>query len=192
MIQTLLLFQMQITLLTCLLDTGLYHNIVSFSLAPNQRLGNKVHNCKMAYYHDCLNRATLQLTFCTLSGGCNPWFVYLYKISPIKSCTQALPVQVEKLKKKISSVQSHNLHLCNSKSNYEFKMYHLLCIFVLYLTLWQSLAWLFLPAELSIKKKIKLVLIMITYFLNFDSVQTINHFTRHLICTTDSVNSQKW
>ena len=100
MIQTLLLFQMQITLLTCLLDTGLYHNIVSFSLTPNQRLSNKVHNCKMAYYHDCLNRATSQLTFCTLSGGCNPWFVYLYKISPIKSCTQALPVQVEKLKKK--------------------------------------------------------------------------------------------
>ena len=96
MIQTLLLFQMQITLLTCLLDTSLYHNIVTFSLAPNQRLGNKVLNCKMAYYHDRLNRATSQLTFCTLSGGCNPWFVYLYKISPIKSCTQALPVQVEK------------------------------------------------------------------------------------------------
>ena len=91
---------MQITLLSCSLDTGLYHNMVTFSLAPNQRLGNKVHNCKMAYYHDRLNRATSQLTFCTLSGGCNPWFVYLYKISPIKSCTQALPVQVEKLKKK--------------------------------------------------------------------------------------------
>ena len=88
-----------VTLLTCLLDTGLYHNIVTFSLAPNQRLGNKVHKCKMAYYHDSLNRATSQLTFCTLSGGCNPWFVHLYKISPIKSCTQALPVQVEKLKK---------------------------------------------------------------------------------------------
>ena len=135
MIQTLLLFQMQITLLTCSLDTSLYHNIVTFSLAPNQRLGNKVLNCKMAYYHDRLNRATSQLTFCTLSGGCNPWFVYLYKISPIKSCTQALPVQVEKLKKKISSVQSYNLHLCHAKSNYEFKMYYLLCIFVLYLTL---------------------------------------------------------
>ena len=33
-------FQMRITLLLSSLDTGLYHNKVTFSLTPNQRLGN--------------------------------------------------------------------------------------------------------------------------------------------------------
>ena len=33
-------FQMYITLLSCLLDTGLYHSKVTFSLTLNQRLGN--------------------------------------------------------------------------------------------------------------------------------------------------------
>ena len=42
-------FQMQITLLLSSLDTGLYHNKVTFSLTPNHRLGNKVHNYTMAY-----------------------------------------------------------------------------------------------------------------------------------------------
>ena len=42
MIQTLLLFKFMLlsTLLSCQLDTGLYHNKVTFSLTPNQRLGN--------------------------------------------------------------------------------------------------------------------------------------------------------
>ena len=31
---------MQITLLSCLLDTGLYHNKVTFSLIQNQKRGN--------------------------------------------------------------------------------------------------------------------------------------------------------
>ena len=33
-------FQMQIALLSCQLDTGLYHGKVTFSLTPNQRLGS--------------------------------------------------------------------------------------------------------------------------------------------------------
>ena len=36
---------MQITLLLCLLDTGLNYNKVTFRLTPDQRLGNQVHNC---------------------------------------------------------------------------------------------------------------------------------------------------
>ena len=40
---------MQITLLVSSLDTGLYHNKVTFSLTPNQRLGNYLHNYKMVY-----------------------------------------------------------------------------------------------------------------------------------------------
>ena len=42
MIQTLLLFKFMLlsTLLSCQLDTGLYHNKVTFSLTPNQRPGN--------------------------------------------------------------------------------------------------------------------------------------------------------
>ena len=43
-------FAKLITLLLCKPDTGLYPNKVTFSLTPNQRLSNHVHNCKIAYW----------------------------------------------------------------------------------------------------------------------------------------------
>ena len=48
-ITNLIALQKLITLLLCKPDTGLYPNKVTFSLTPNQRLGNQVHNCKIAY-----------------------------------------------------------------------------------------------------------------------------------------------
>ena len=42
-----------------LFGTCPYHNKVTFSLTSNQRLGNKVHNCKTAY---SFNRSDEELT----------------------------------------------------------------------------------------------------------------------------------
>ena len=45
MVQTLLLFKYN---LLCYLDTGFYHIKVT-RLTQNQRIGNFIHNCKVAY-----------------------------------------------------------------------------------------------------------------------------------------------
>ena len=83
------------TLLSCELDIGLYHNMVNFSLTPNQRLGDQVHNCKLAYCHNVLMINNLPITW--VKSEIQKLRSLTCKIHSIKSLASACTHETTKL-----------------------------------------------------------------------------------------------
>ena len=83
------------TLLSCELDIGLYHNMVNFSLTPNQRLGDQVHNCKLAYCHNVLMINNLLITW--VKSEIQKLRSLTRKIHSIKSLASACTHETTKL-----------------------------------------------------------------------------------------------